>query len=342
MSIPPSSLFGKRNRDISDFYNRSFKNYAIRKGVVLEVYEIEDENNLSKISPEYDVMTVEQDQSSGVNTTIYKNCVMMDGFGGVADFFQKKLRPVKDKQKTKSEINVENETGSIVTILCLDGISEKAIIVGSMSNPSKKVLTKEKGIHLEGEYNGINYKVNKDGELTVTFRSATNDDGTPKNEIAGGSFFKIDKTGSFEINDNNKDSIKIDKIAQTITLNSERSTSVVANANLNLTSRTNTNIKALDLVANAEARIVLNSRLPSSFKCSSVLTFEAPTVKIQGTNMIMAQASQIQLLGNQVIVGAAAVPAVIPTTTVLSIGNLGAPSIGTMIGPYSSSVLVGI
>jgi hypothetical protein len=340
--IYPSSLFSEMEESDSSSHVKSFKNNSLRVGVVIAVYDIEDEKNTNKNTPEYDVMAVEQNGSLGVNTTLYKNCITVDQFGGVADFFQAKLRSVKDQKKTKSKGNFENETGSIVTILCLDGISEKAIIVGSMSNPSKKVLTKEKGIHLEGEYNGINYKVNKDGELTVTFRSATNDDGTPKNEIAGGSFFKIDKTGSFEINDNNKDSIKIDKIAQTITLNSERSTSVVANANLNLTSRTNTNIKALDLVANAEARIVLNSRLPSSFKCSSVLTFEAPTVKIQGTNMIMAQASQIQLLGNQVIVGAAAVPAVIPTTTVLSIGNLGAPSIGTMIGPYSSSVLVGI
>src|SRR5690606_20505770 len=118
-------------------------------------------------------------------------------------------------------------------------------------------------------YNGINYQVNKDGELTVTFRSATNDDGTPKDEKAGGSFFKIDKTGSFELNDDNKDSIKIDKVAQTITLNSEKDTNIVTNAHLNITSTDNTNITATDLIANAEGRIVFNSKSPSVFKCEA-------------------------------------------------------------------------
>jgi hypothetical protein len=348
--IYPSSLFQEDDGESSDFYNKSFNNAHLRVGIVLSVYDIEDEQNILKASPEYDVMTLEQESDMGVNTTIYKNCLTMDRFGGVADYFQMKLRPVKDVIKTKTQVEFASETGSVVLILCLDGMSEKAVIVGGMQNPSKQILTKEKGHHLEGEYNGVNYQVNKDGELTVTFRSKTNDDGTiskeeqdkPEAERAGGSFLKLDKTGSIELNDNKTESIKIDKTAQTISIKSEKTTSVVTNDEINLTSKNSTNIKAKDLIANAEGRISLSAKSPSMFKCEAELTFDAPTVKIQGTDMIMAQASQIQLLGNQVIVGNGAVPAVVSTTTFLGIGNMGGPVISTAIGPYSSSVLIGL
>jgi len=338
--IIPSSLFEGRDESLTNV--NTTKNTALRLGIVLAVYDIEDEQNTSKLGPEYDVMTVEQNGNLGANTSIYKNCLTFDGFGGVADYFQMKLRPVKDPKKTKSRGSFKEETGSIVLILCVDSSSEKAIILKSMQNPSKQVLTKEKGHHLEGEYNGINYVINKDGEFTVTFRSATNDDGTAKDEEAGGSFIKLDKTGSIELNDNKTESIKIDKTAQTISIKSEKDTSIVTNSNFNLTSKNNTNIKAMDLIANAEGRISLSAKSPSAFKCDAELTFEAPTVKIQGTDMVMAQASQIQLLGNQVIVGNGAVPAVTPLTMTLGIGNGGAPVISFFIGPYSSSVLVGV
>jgi len=340
--IIPSSLFSSRSEELTNFYNQTFKNVALRNGIVIAVYDIEDQENISKVGPEYDVMAIEQVQNLGINTTIYKNCLRMDSFGGGADYFQAKLRSVKDTKKTKSTGSFKNETGSIVALLCVDGVSEKALIVGGVSNPSKQVLTKEKGIHLEGEYNGINYQINKEGELTVTFRSATNDDGTPKDEKAGGSFLKIDKTGSFELNDNNKDSVRIDKTKQTITLNSEKDTILVTNANCNITSKQNTNLKVKDLIAQAEGKITFDAKSPSVFKCAAELTFEAPTVKITGQDMIMAQADNIQILGNQVIVGNGAVPAVIPQTIYIGTGNVGAPVFSESVGPYSSSVLIGV
>ena len=63
---------------------------------------------------------------------------------------------------------------------------------------------------------------------------------------------------------------------------------------------------------------------------------------IEGTDMVMAKADMIQLLGNQVIVGNGAVPAVIPSTYFVGTGNLGAPVLSLGIGPFSSSVLIGV
>ena len=339
--VLPSSLFQQRDEELVSTYTKSFRNTSLRLGIVLNVYDIEDEQNINKVSPEYDVMCVEQEEQTGANTTIYKNCLTFDGFGGVADYFQVKLRPVKDQKKTKSKGSFKEETGSVVLLLCIDANSDKAVIIKSMQNPSKQVLNKEKGIHLEGEYNGINYQINKDGELTVTFRSATEDDGTPKDEEATGSFFKMDKTGSIEFNTNNKESIRIDKAEKTITANAEKDILVNTEANFNLTSKENTNIKVKDLIANAEGRVAFSSKSATVFKSDAQITLQAPTVNIQGQDMVKMQASQIQLMGNQVMVGNGAAPAVTNATIFIGIGNVGIPVVSQAVGPFSSSVMIG-
>jgi hypothetical protein len=251
------------------------------------------------------------------------------------------LRPVKDPKKTQKKLNIKDETGSLVLLLCIDGQSDKAMIIKSFPSKSKQVLTKEKGIHLEGEYNGINYQINKDGELTVTFRSATEDDGTPKDKDAGGSFLKIDKTGSIELNDNNKESFRIDKKNKTISANAEKDISVNTEANLNLTSKQNANVKAKDIIAAAEGKISFDAKAPSAFKVKGELTIDAPTIKLQGSDMVMMQASQIQLKGNQVMVGNGAAPAVTNATMFIGTGNLGAPVVCQAVGPFSASVMIG-
>jgi hypothetical protein len=325
----------------TDSYDQTYRNTALRMGIVLKVVDVEDEENENKIVPEYDVMALENDPENGINSTIYKKCISFDGFGGVADFFQMKLRPVKDPKKTQKKLNIKDETGSLVLLLCIDGQSDRAMIIKSFPSKSRQVLTKEKGIHLEGEYNGINYQINKDGELTVTFRSATEDDGTPKDKDAGGSFLKIDKTGSIELNDNNKESFRIDKKNKTISANAEKDILVNTEANLNLTSKQNANVKAKDIIAAAEGKISFDAKAPSAFKVKGELTIDAPTIKLQGSDMVMMQASQIQLKGNQVMVGNGAAPAVTNATMFIGTGNLGAPVVCQAVGPFSASVMIG-
>jgi phage baseplate assembly protein gpV len=341
MSFAPSSLFRMAEYEGTDSFDQTYNNTALRIGIVLKVVDIEDEENENKIVPEYDVMALENDPENGLNSTIYKQCISFDGFGGVADFFQMKLRPVKDAKKTQQKLNLKDETGSLVLLLCIDGQSDRAMIIKSFPSQEKSILTKEKGIHLEGEYNGINYQINKDGELTVTFRSATEDDGTPKDEEAGGTFLKIDKTGSFEVNSGNKESIKIDKKEKTISVNAEKDISVSTEANIAITSKENATLTIKDLIANAEGKISFTSASPSVFKSDAEITLDAPTVNINGQDMVMVKAQQIQLQGSQVMVGNGATPAVVQTTLFQGVGNLGGPVICQAIGPFSTSVMIG-
>jgi len=318
--------------------------------VVLKTHEIEDKTNLYKNGPEYDVSIYEQDANRGITSTIYKNCIYMDSFGGIGDFFEvKRRKPTKDEYK--SDQDIEKYDGSMVLVLCIDGSSDKAIIIGSITNPNRKVsLTKEAGHHMEGEFNGVNWKVNKDGELTVTFKSATDAKGKPADEEAGGTFIKVDKTGSVDINTGeSKNYIRIDKPNSDIGLQADENIGLTTkNKNIGFNSGNNLsmNIKK-DLLIMAEGKADITVKSMIDIKTEGKLNVKAldylltldNSMFMKMTSFIM-QAETAVLNNQQTIIGPSPQPAVILNTITLSIGNLGAPSIGFHIGPFSSTVLI--
>ncbi len=209
--VLPSSLLGIQNDNTSGFFRHEFNNFSLKNGVVIESYEIDHKDNICKVLPEYDVVVVEQDDNRGATATTYRHCISTDGFGGVSDFFEFKLRKPSNKE-FKNKLDPITQNGSLVLLLCLDAIGDKGIIIGSLCHPKRKTtLTKENGQHLEGEYNGINFKINKDGELIITYKSKTDNDGKYGNSSAGGSFVKLEKDGSIVVDDNKGNKVKIDK-----------------------------------------------------------------------------------------------------------------------------------
>ena len=187
--------------------------FGLKIGTITKVFYSDDEGNLRKNQIEYDVKVGERKGRKGFNISIYKNCVCIDLFGGIADTMEWTYRPSDDG-------NVPNamfQTGSRVLILCLSGDSNGGVIIGGVRNVRrKKVSGKVRGHFFECEFNGINIEVNKDGELTFTYKSKTDIKGTPQVPTTGGSFIKIDKTGSIEANDGNGTWIRIDKPTKTI------------------------------------------------------------------------------------------------------------------------------
>jgi hypothetical protein len=210
-SVIPSSLLDVQDEDTSGLYKHAFMNFSLKSGVVLKCYETTDSQNLNKLVPEYDVCVIEQDENRGVTSVIYHNCVMKELFGGIGDFFEYKLRlPMNDN--FKSNLNSIDQTGSIVLLLCLDGVDEKGLILGCLSHPRRKsTLTKENGQHLEGEFNGVNCQINSSGEFTITYKSKTDENGIYADSTNGGTFLKFEKDGSIVLSDNNTSKIKIDK-----------------------------------------------------------------------------------------------------------------------------------
>lgn len=210
-TVLPSSLLSLQSSDFASAFNKTYENVQLRAGIVTKVYEIDDKSNHSKVNTEYDVQVMEQDSNRGSTTITYKNCIALDAFGGMSDFLDVKFRA---KKVEKNKGDSFSSDGSLVLLLCLDGSSEKAIIIGGIKHMRRlSTLTSKEGLRLEGQYNGINWTINNDGALVLTFKGPTENDGKLKKEDVYGSQFKIEKDGSLELNSQYKDQTKpFDKI----------------------------------------------------------------------------------------------------------------------------------
>lgn len=370
--ILPSSLLSVHGKEQNSNYTHEFNNYSLRIGVILKTYEIDDENNLLELAPEYDVAITEQDADRGITSTIYKNCQFLDTFGGIGDFLDIKRRePTSEGYKTDQDI--EKYDGSTVLMLCADGISNKGIIIGAITNPNRKTtLTKEAGHHLQGEFNGVNWRIDKDGALRVIAKSATNNKGEPQDEEAGGSLFKIEKDGSVELSDGplpevdeegneveQEDSgdeikfekIRMDKTNKTIDVESREDQSYKTDKNFNMEAKESQNVKlGKDLILEAEGKAAFSVKSTYDITADGQFKMSAQGVDISSKSQvnIKAQANFQAEAGAQVTIkaplinmGQAISPALLATTfQSLGTGNLGGPVISIPINGISTQVFI--
>jgi len=361
--ILPSSLLEETTNQFNALHT-AFNNFSLKTGVIIKSYEIDDEENITKILTEYDVLAIEQQGDKGTAPVIFRKCIALQGFGGVADFYEYRLTP-SSKDEIKSDGEIDKCDGSIVLLLCLNGSEDKGIIVGFLKHPSRDTtITEESGKHLEGEFNGVNWQINDDGELTVTFKSPSsieNQEVTYADEEAGGTFLKIDKTGSFEIDDDNGQKIKIDKTEQTISVNSVGDTSFTTDANFKITAAENMEIECMDLLLQAEGKADLTIKKDMNLEIDGSFKGKAKKWNIESDSMIDIKTKQFMLDGAmttissaQVIIKGAMVtvdsslimlgnggtPAVTMSTQFMGTGNVGIPVISSAIGPFSSAVFI--
>jgi len=373
-----SSVLSTRDEKNVDFARKIFGNTSLRLGLVLEVLENDNEKNISKLGPEYNVLAIEQDGGNGSSTTVYKNCISIDAFGGVADFFQFKHRAAKDPKKAQKEGTIKGDTGSIVLLLCLDGNSEKAVILKSVQNPSRNVLLeKSKGQYAEGEFNGVNFSVDNDGALTVTFRSATEDDGTPKDSEAGGTEFKIEKDGSFEVNDgplegdlansyrkpeegqeqeqaaeveSSGDAIayekfRMDKTAKTIDMESRDDQSYKTDKNFNFEAKESMNIKlGKDLIAEAEGKAAFTISQAFDVEAKGPASFKSQNLKVESKSLIQMKAQslfQVEAGSSAIIKAPQLLLGPSPAQPALLAYELITLGIGNLGGPVISNAIAG-
>ncbi len=338
----PDSLLEEHGDSEHGMHQFTHENFALKSGVTIRLFDIDDDRNLSKLGPEYDVAVVEQQGDKGSTMTIYKNCLAVDRFGGLADFFEAKFR-IPSEGKYESTLDGEKQDGSFVLLLCLDGQTEKAIILGGLKHPARAdVLTKEAGIHAEGEFNGINFKVNKDGEFTLTFRSATDNKGKAADEKAGGTFVKFEKDGSVDINDGNTENIKINKTDKKVQINADSDIeNTSASGSFKVTAGKDIELKAsAKLIAEAEGTAMLKSGGSFDIEAGGAFSLKAPTITIDGGSGVTVKASQVLVDATLVQLGQGGTPALVLSTQFLGIGAHGQPVISTAIGPFSSVVFV--
>lgn len=357
-TILPSSLLTFAEDSYFDTFEHAHHNVALRLGIVKTIYKVEDEKNVDKDTIQYDVLCFQQDKDKGITPIIYKNCITIDSFGGIGDFFEFiKTKPTNGEDKLKAE------DGSYVLLLCIDGTSSRGIIIGSVPHHNRKsTLLKAKDKHMEGEYNGLRFKINDDGELTITFKGKTDNKGKPKTPKSGGSQIKMEKDGSVEINDrdldpelaagNNKEAkaegekpkpeyekIRIDKTKQSIDIISRKDQNQKTDKNYNLTVKENTNHKTKDLVVQAEGKASYTVKGVFNIKADGAYSLTAANVQVKSDNAIQMQANNVQIQASQVSVGAGGTPAVISSTMYITY-VLGIPFPSYAVGPYSSTVTI--
>lgn len=271
-SVLPFGLLSSSDKAAMEGFNKTYNNTALRMGIIARSYPVSDAKNLSKLSIEYDVLVFEQNADKGSSIMTYKNCLSSESMGGMADFFEKSLRTRSAGPLPASGINTKGQDGSVVLILCLDGMTEKAIIMGSMTHPDRKSTLTDTDPHLEGEYNGVHIKISKDGSTSLVFKGATDNKGKALDASQASTTVKIEKDGSFQIN---HDSITF-RLARdgTATLNAKKDINLITSANLNVTATKDATVKCVNATVQASANINL--------KAGGKIDEKAPEIDLNG------------------------------------------------------------
>ncbi len=344
--VPPSGLLEQISSDKVSSLNKRFENTPLRIGVITECYEINDPKNVTKLVPEYTVITQQTDGMKGIKNVTYTNVIAADKFGGIADFFEYKLRPTLikiDNQPNKVSHDFKKQNGSLVVLLCLDGFSEKAIIIGGIPNvmdqktQRKTTLTKENALHMEGEYNGINWKVNKDGEFVLTFRSPTDNNGKVINNKYSGTFVKIDKTGSFQAKDKHN-FVKMDNDKGGISLTTDATQTTNADKNIELTAKADFIVKS-DKWSTEIAGSATNKAASWGIEVSGDVNIKSSGPIKLDSSLLDIKTKTVNIQANKINLGVGGAPALILSTKFIG-SNAGGPVLSSPMGPFSSVVFL--
>lgn len=258
-AVLPSGLLGENDHAMMGGFNKSYKNYPLRVGVITASYPASDPNNKSKLTTEYDVMVIEQNEDRGATTIKYRNCLSAEGFGSIADFFEVALRPQKKKTTKGNSINTIGQDGAIVLVMFLDGMSDKGVIIGCLTHPNRETTLTDEGPYLEGEYNGVNIKVNKDGSSIFTFNGATDNQGEPLDDSQGTTILQVEKDGSIQVN-HDAITFRLDRQGTaTLTTKKDLDLNISGNVNIMVTGDVNVQCENATVKTNKAATVNVGS-----------------------------------------------------------------------------------
>ena len=342
-AVLPSGLLGVNEQAFLDGFNKSYKNYALRIGVVSASYPVNNEKNQSKLTTEYDVIVIEQNEDKGATTILYRNCMSAEGLGSMADFFEAALRPKKKKTTKGDSVNLKGQNGATVLLLCLDGMSDKGIIIGALTHPDRKTTLTDEGPKLEGEYNGVNIKVEKDGSTTLTFKGATDNDGKVIDSSQGDTVMSIEKDGSYQV----KHKTITQRLAKdgNASLTADGNISNTTKKNFNVTATENIALKAtkdftldcVKLTAKASGTAMLECQM-MQVKAQSQIMVKSPQLMIEAEALASIKATTVTIIGTVSLGSPGGQPLAMMSAQAIGVGNLGIPVLSNLISGFTTSV----
>jgi hypothetical protein len=196
------SYFGVESMGVASAGQNTFLNQSLRLGEVREIHYPGDKKNLSGKVVEYEVAVQQQEGSGPAATVTYPNCIAVNLFGGVADKLRYTYRKATNPVASKATVS----NGAKVLVLCVNGSSRRAYIVGGVTEiPDKDDLEKkDDGHNLAFEFNGIGFGIDREGQAKLTFRGATKIDGSldesaGADEANGPTTVELLKNGNFTL-----------------------------------------------------------------------------------------------------------------------------------------------
>ncbi len=248
-TVLPNGLLSHSPEDFQKGFNRTYQNTALRVGMIANIYPVNSPKNISKLTTEYDVTVIQQDSNQGIASVNYKNCMSAEGFGSIADFFERNLRARSTSGQQDPSIDFKGQNGAIVLLMCLDALTEKAIIISALTHPDRTTTLIDAQPRLAGQYNGVSVLINPDGSTSLTFAGATDNNGVPLDASQGNTVVSIATDGSFQIKHS------------TITLGLAKSGVVTLNATSDVSIQTQTKLNittSADTIINATGKVTIN------------------------------------------------------------------------------------
>lgn len=341
-TVLPYGLLGhNRAADMAGF-NKTYKNMSLRIGVVIAGYPVDSDQNLSKLTTEYDVLVFEQNEDRGSTSILYRNCISSDGLGSITDFFEKTYRVQDSSGGGVDTPNISDQNGAVVLLLCLDGVSEKAVIMGAINHPNRKTNLGD-GNNLQGQFNGVNIAVNDDGSCAVTFKGATDNDGNPLDSTQGTTILQVLTDGSIQFSnagvtqEHAKGGDSTLTAQGNITNSAQKNFNVSAQQQINLLAQQDITMQGNNWIVQAQGSAMLAGQ-QVTVKAQSALTLSGQQVSLEAQTMASIKATSIVLDGEVSLGGQGGQPILLLATQMMGIGNLGAPVISVAMSGYATKV----
>lgn len=342
-TVLPHGLLGTDSSLGNGGFNKTYKNYALKMGVIVASYGINDDGNVSGLTTEYDVVVFEQNENRGTTDIKYRNCMSVDGLGSIADYFERNLRVQKNRKNNTNAQSLGGQDGATVLILCLDGVGNKGIIIGAVPHPDRPTNLQDTDPHLEGEYNGMHVVVNADGSAAMTFKGATDNSGKVLDSTQGNTEISIEKDGSYQVM-HKSITQRLDKNGK-MTTTTDDDVSFTTKTNFNVTTTKDVGITAsgnmsatmTDLTLNASGSALLQGQ-KIQLKGQSEVDVEASQINIKAESMANIKAASIVLDGLVALGGQGGQPLLLLNAMMMGVGNLGAPVISQAISGFTVKV----
>lgn len=222
-SIVPNYLGISEAFRVSAF-DTSMSDVSLRRGRIVAAYAPSSAQNTSKKAWQYDVMVRHMDGNGSLSDVVYPRAQIQSMFGGVGDMVRWRPR-----------INAE------VILACINGNRSEAWIIGAPKNPkAKKDLEGEEQEQFFAEINGVAVQVAQNGDLIITHKGKTADDGSviDDDDTKNGTCITLDSNGDVKIS-TGKDaanSIRLDSQNNTIQIQSSDLVVVQAEGNVKIES----------------------------------------------------------------------------------------------------------